>query len=568
MSDPAECAPEPAARTPAGLRDAQVREWIAADPDPGDRAELQVLLDAGDETELAGRFAGPLTFGTAGLRGPLRAGPNGMNVAVVRRTAAGLAAYLRATCADSPSVIIGYDARHRSARFAAESARVMAGAGLRVALLPGRLPTPVLAYAVRARGTDAGVMVTASHNPPQDNGYKVYLASGGGAQLVPPADAQIEAAIAAAPAADALPESGAYETLGPEVEAAYIDAIVGLSRTPERAIQVAYTPLHGVGGRTLLAAFAQAGFPQPAVVAKQAEPDPDFPTVAFPNPEESGATDLLLQLAANTGADIAIANDPDADRCAVATSGRLLTGDELGLLLADHVLSHGAAGRAVATTIVSSSALAALATARGAVCRTTLTGFKWLARAGGAELTFAYEEALGYAVGLDVVRDKDGISAALAVAELAAALKATGRTLRDRLDELAVEIGLYATRTLSVRLCDPKAGDPKVGDRVVELLGVASLAGRRVRRSQDLMHPTGGLPPTEGVRLELDGARIVVRPSGTEPKLKAYLEVVIPPSVIAADLTAARIHAAADLDALSAELQPLLGWPLLGLPTR
>ena len=539
----------------------QVREWIAGDPDPQAAAELQGLVDAGDEAALADRFAGPLTFGTAGLRGPMRAGPNGMNVAVVRRAAAGLGAYLRETGAGVPHVVIGYDARHRSRDFAVDSARVMAAAGLRVELLGSALPTPVLAYAVLARAADAGVMVTASHNPAVDNGYKVYL---GGAQLIPPQDALIEAAIAAAPPASQLKLSDGFETLGPEVRRDYLDAITSLSLVAERELRIAYTPLHGVGGAVMLDAFAQAGFDAPEVVGAQAAPDPDFPTVAFPNPEEPGATDLLLELAASSGADIAIANDPDADRCAVACGGRLLTGDELGLLLADHVLTRiSRQGRPlVATSIVSSSALHALAAARDAEATTTLTGFKWLARAGGPELVFAYEEALGYAVGLSVVRDKDGISAALAAAELAAALKISGRTLHDRLDELACEIGLFATSQLSVRHSDPRAGA-----RATEWLLACTppeLGGMRVHSAHDLSHPRDGLPPTEGVRLQLaggrfTGGRVVVRPSGTEPKLKAYLEVVTPAEIVARDVTAARRDAAEELARLGDDLLPLLG---------
>ncbi|HEX4016912.1 MAG TPA: phospho-sugar mutase [Frankiaceae bacterium] len=532
----------------------QVAEWIAGDPDAAARAELQGLLDAGDEAALADRFAGPLTFGTAGLRGPMRAGPNGMNVAVVRRAAAGLAAFLRQS-GPAPHVVIGYDARHHSHEFAADSARVMAAAGLRVELLGEALPTPVLAYAARARSADAGVMVTASHNRAQDNGYKVYLA---GAQIVPPQDALIEAAIASAPAASQVQLSDAYVTLGPEILRQYLDAVTSLSLVADRSVRIAYTPLHGVGGAVMRKAFAQAGFAVPDVVPQQAEPDPDFPTVTFPNPEEPGATDLLLALAARAGADIAIANDPDADRCSVATGGRLLTGDEVGLLLADHILTRRPRqGRPlVATTIVSSSALHALAAARDADATTTLTGFKWLARAGGPELVFAYEEALGYAVGLDVVRDKDGISAALAIAELAAALKRSGRTLRDRLDEIACEIGLFATKQLSVRHTDPRAGA-----RVVEWLLSSTppeLGGTRVHSAHDLSHPRDGLPPTEGVRLQLAGGRIVIRPSGTEPKLKAYLEVVTPAEIVSRDVAAARRGAADQLARLSGELLPLL----------
>ena len=351
-------------------------------------------------------------------------------------------------------------ARH----FALDSARVMAAAGLRVELLGEALPTPVLAYAVLARRRRCGRHGDGEPQPAADNGYKVYL---GPAQLVPPQDALIEAAIAGAPAASQLPLSEDFRRSVPRSGATTSNAITSLSLVPDRDVRIAYTPLHGVGGAVMRDAFAQAGFAAPEVVAAQARPDPDFPTVAFPNPEEPGATDLLLELAERTGADLAIANDPDADRCAVAAGGRLLTGDELGLLLADHVLTRRPrTGRPlVATTIVSSSALHALAAARDADATTTLTGFKWLARAGGSELVFAYEEALGYAVGLDFVRDKDGISAALAAAELAATLKRTGRTLHDRLDEIACEIGLFATSQVSVR-----HGDPRAGARAIEWL--------------------------------------------------------------------------------------------------
>jgi phosphomannomutase len=550
-----------------------VRAWIAADPDPASRGELEALLSAGNEPELRERFDTGLTFGTAGLRGPMRAGPNGMNVAVVRRAAAGLAAFLLATCDEIPTVVIGCDARHHSEEFARDSAKVMAGAGLRVSLLPPQVPTPVLAYAVRALGANAGVMVTASHNPAMDNGYKVYLGGpasepASGAQIVPPQDAEIEAAIEAAGPAAALPLADDFERLDREIVRSYIDSVVGLTRTAERTLRVAYTPLHGVGGSVLLDALEKAGFESPAIVEAQFDPDPDFPTVAFPNPEEPGATDLLLELSARVDADVAIANDPDADRCAVAVGGRLLTGDELGLLLADHVLTHQrpgeplGAGRLIATTIVSSSALAALAAARGVRSTQTLTGFKWLARAGGEELVFAYEEALGYAVGLGLVRDKDGISAALAVCELAAHLKARGLTLLDRLDELAMELGLFATAQVSVRLTDPDAATAAVRRLLTGALTTSgaptTLGGLRVTGVADLMATTGGLPPTEGVRLTLDGGRVVVRPSGTEPKIKAYLEVVTPPEIVAKDLPAARAAAAERLHQIAAELRPLL----------
>jgi phosphomannomutase len=545
----------------------RVRAWIADDPDPASRDELEALLSAGDEAELRDRFDVSLTFGTAGLRGPMRAGPNGMNVAVVRRAAAGLAAYLLATREGIPTVVIGCDARRLSVQFAIDSAQVMAAAGVRVSLLPLRQPTPLLAYSVRAMSADAGVMVTASHNPANDNGYKVYL--GGppedpatGAQIVPPQDALIEAAIEAAGPAAALPLSDDFEHLGMDAVRAYILSVVGLSITAERVLRVAYTPLHGVGGSVLLEVLSRAGFGPPVIVEQQFDPDPDFPTVAFPNPEEPGATDLLLELSARREADIAIANDPDADRCAVAVGGRLLTGDELGLLLADHVLTHQPPGsplgdRLIATTIVSSSALAALATARGVRATQTLTGFKWLARAGGDELVFAYEEALGYAVGLNLVRDKDGISAALAVCELAAYLKPRGLTLLDRLDELALELGLFATAQVSVRLTDPDAATAAVKRLLTH--APRALGGLRITGVTDLMDPAYDLPATEGVRLQLDGGRIVVRPSGTEPKIKAYLEVVTPTDVVAVDLPAARAAAAERLAMISADLRPLLG---------
>jgi phosphomannomutase len=545
----------------------RVRAWIADDPDPASRDELTDLLQAGDEAELRERFETSLTFGTAGLRGPMRAGPNGMNVAVVRRAAAGLAAYLLDTCDHVPTVVIGCDARHLSAQFAVDSAQVMAAAGIRVSLLPLREPTPVLAYAVRELGTDAGVMVTASHNPANDNGYKVYLGGpksepASGAQIVPPTDSQIEAAIEAAGPAAELPLSDDFEHLGPDVVRAYIRDVVALSLTAERVLRVAYTPMHGVGGTLLLDVLSKSGFGPPAVVEAQFEPDPDFPTVAFPNPEEPGATDLLLELCERIDADIAIANDPDADRCAVLVAGRQLTGDELGLLLADHILNQlptgvpAAAQRVVANSIVSSSSLAALAAARGVHSAQTITGFKWLARVGGDELVFAYEEALGYGVGLQLVRDKDGISAALAVCEMAAYLKPRGLTLLDRLDELAFELGLFATAQVSVRLPDPQVAHAAVN----RLLASAprSLGGLRVTGVTDLMEPAHGLPPTEGVRLQLDGGRIVVRPSGTEPKIKAYLEVVTPPDVVAEDLPAARAAAAERLKLITAELRPLL----------
>ncbi|HST65494.1 MAG TPA: phospho-sugar mutase, partial [Mycobacteriales bacterium] len=487
---------------------------------------------------VADRFAGRLAFGTAGLRGPLRAGPNGMNRAVVRRTAAGLAAWLTRSGATGP-VVIGFDARHGSADFAADSAAVLAGAGLDARLLPAPLPTPVLAHAVRLLGAAAGVMVTASHNPPQDNGYKVYAADG--AQIVPPADREIEAAITAVGPLSTVPMSYGYKVLGHEVLESYLDSVAAVPRTAHRRIRTVHTALHGVGAAVLHDAFARAGFEPPVPVTEQAEPDPDFPTVPFPNPEEPGALDLALALAERTGADLLLASDPDADRCAVAipddTGWRALSGDELGVLLADHLIRTGRTGT-YATTIVSSSLLGALCRARGVPYAETLTGFKWIVRAGD-DLTFGYEEALGYCVMPDVVKDKDGISAALLAADLAAALKAEGRTLQDRLDELAAEFGTHATAQVSVRVADLS----RIADTMAALRAdpPGTLLGRAAT-AEDL------LPATDGLRWRADGVRVVVRPSGTEPKLKAYLEVV----------TDSRESAAAALDRLRAELEPRL----------
>ncbi len=531
------------------LREAAER-WLAEDPDPATRDELRDLLAAGDEAAVADRFAGRLTFGTAGLRGPLRAGPNGMNRAVVRRTAAGLAAWLTGTGADGP-VVIGYDARHGSADFAADSAAVLAGAGLDARLLPAPLPTPVLAHAVRLLGAAAGVMVTASHNPPQDNGYKVYAADG--AQIVPPADADIEAAAAAVGPLSTIPMSHEYAVLGQDVLESYVDAVAAVPVTEHRRIRTVHTALHGVGSAVLHDAFARAGFEPPVPVAEQAEPDPDFPTVPFPNPEEPGALDLALALAERTGADLLLASDPDADRCAVAipddTGWRTLSGDELGILLADHLIRAGRTGT-YATTIVSSSLLGALCAARGVPFGETLTGFKWIVRAAelahrrddqetAGDLAFGYEEALGYCVLPDVVRDKDGISAALLAADLAAALKAEGRTLQDRLDELAAEFGVHATAQVSVRVADLS----RIADTMAALRAdpPATLLDRPAT-AEDLR------PDADVLRLRADGVRVVVRPSGTEPKLKAYLEVV----------TGDRKTAATELDRLRAELEPRL----------
>ncbi|RNI06065.1 phospho-sugar mutase [Micromonospora aurantiaca] len=546
------------------LDDLRVRaeRWLADDPDPDDRVELRTVLDGlpGTAADLADRFAGPLTFGTAGLRGPLRAGPNGMNLAVVTQAAAGLVGWLAAQGGEGP-LVIGYDARRGSRAFAERTAQVATGAGRPALLLPRPLPTPVLAFAVRQLGAVAGVMVTASHNPPQDNGYKVYLGGqlggelGAGAQIVPPADAGIEAAIRAVGPLAAVPLGPAGQVLGDDMVTAYVEqAAAVVDPAGPRDLKVAYTPLHGVGGVVLTAAFARAGFGVPGVVPEQAEPDPAFPTVSFPNPEEPGAVDLLVALADRTGADLAVANDPDADRCAVAVrdagSWRMLRGDEVGALLADHLMRRGVTGL-YATTIVSSALLRAMAAARGLPYDETLTGFKWIVRAGGGRepLVYGYEEALGYCVAPGHVRDKDGITAALTVAELAAGLKAEGRTLLDRLDELAAEFGVHHTEQLSVRVEDLRV----IADSMARIRAATptTLLGQPVTEASDL------LPDADVVILRTGAARVVIRPSGTEPKLKAYLEVVEP--VTGGDVPAARQRARAAVTELRNEIADALG---------
>lgn len=538
---------------------ARARTWLAEDPDADTRDELAKLIDAGDVTELAERFRGTLQFGTAGLRGELGAGPMRMNRAVVIRAAAGLAAYLKANghTDGTGTVVIGYDARHKSADFARDTAAVMVGAGLKAAVLPRPLPTPVLAFAIRHLGAIAGVEVTASHNPPRDNGYKVYL--GDGSQIVPPADAEIAAEIEAIGSLHDVPRpTEGWETLDDSVLDAYLartDAV--LAPGSPRTARTVYTAMHGVGKDVLLAAFARAGFPEPVLVAEQAEPDPDFPTVAFPNPEEPGAMDLAFAQARATDPDLVIANDPDADRCAVAVKAdgdwRMLRGDEVGSLLAAHLVRRGAQGT-FAESIVSSSLLGRIAEKAGLPYEETLTGFKWIARVEG--LRYGYEEALGYCVDPDGVRDKDGITAALLITELASELKAEGRDLLDLLDDLAVEHGLHATYQLSVRVEDLTV----IADAMRRLREQppTALAGLAVTKAEDLTEGTDKLPPTDGLRYTLDGARVIVRPSGTEPKLKCYLEVVVPVAAHA-DLPAARAQAAETLATIKRDLSAAAG---------
>lgn len=568
---------------------ASARTWLAEDPDPETRGELETLLAGHDRgeaeatAELSDRFAGTLRFGTAGLRGALGAGPNRMNRAVVMRTAAGLAAYLKRTHSGHPPeapVVIGYDARHRSAEFARDTAAVLVGAGLRAMVLPTPLPTPVLAFAVRHLEASAGVQVTASHNPAQDNGYKVYL--GNGLQVVPPIDTEIATEVdRVGPLTDLPRPDQGWDVLDAEGPGSVVEAY--LARTEQvldphtsRDLSVVYTPMHGVGAAVLNAAFTRNGFPEPTVVPEQAEPDPDFPTLPFPNPEERGSMDLAFQCAERTGPDLVLANDPDADRCAVAApdpdtpSGwRMLRGDDVGALLATRLVHEHAHGT-FATTMVSSELLSRITAQAGLPYDETLTGFKWLSRV--PRLRFGYEEALGYCVDPQAVLDKDGITAALLVAELAAQLKASGRTLWDLLDDLTVEYGVHATDQLSVRVQDLSLINQAMGR--LRQSPPTTLAGLPVLRVEDLADGTANLPPSEGLRYTVTGTggsgtgggatsrvrnvRVVIRPSGTEPKLKCYLEAVVPVGH-ANELSSARELAAHVLSTTKQELAAAAG---------
>lgn len=570
----------------------EAREWAAQDPDPATSAsllELVRLVEDGDPAarqELEDSFRGTLQFGTAGLRAALGPGPNRMNRVVVRRAASGLAAFLadavgQASPGTRPRAVVGYDARYNSDVFAAETAAIFTAAGIDTFLMPAALPTPLLAYAVRALECDGGVMVTASHNPPQDNGYKVYLGrhavpeSGNGAQIVAPYDAVIAARISEAGPLDAIPlASEGWTVLDGSIAGDYQRATAGLAdqeHFPARDLRVVLTPMHGVGGETALAVLNAAGFTDVTLVAEQAEPDPDFPTVSFPNPEEPGALDLALEAAAQLDADIVIANDPDADRAAVAAkdpdSGawRMLRGDEVGALLGAHVAARLAAGTTdgevqggsgvFANSIVSSRLLARIAAAAGYAHEETLTGFKWISRVPG--LVYGYEEALGYCVAPDLVKDKDGISAAVLIAELAAAAKSDGKTIFDTLDELYLKHGLHASDQLSIRVADLGLLDAMMNR--LRVSPPESFGSSAVEVFTDLAEGTDHLPPTDGLLyVTRDLTRVIIRPSGTEPKLKCYLEV-IHHAASAAELPAARQAARASLDEVLRDVSEALG---------
>ena len=509
---------------------AEVKAWIDDDPDPVTASRLQKLLDSDDEATLHTYFNGFLQFGTAGLRGPNGPGPSSMNRAVVGRTAAGIAAYMKAR--GMTRVVIGRDARHGSADYAIESAEIFSGAGMEVFMLPRPLPTPVLAYATTALRADVGVMVTASHNPPQDNGYKVYIgpvADGiayASSQIINPTDGFIADEIKKITSLKSQPRGNSWTVLDETLINEYVQRTAALGRKPG-SLKIVYTAMHGVGTETLAHVFKQAGFPDLILVSEQADPDPDFPTVAFPNPEEPGAIDLALATARAHNADLVIANDPDADRCAAAIKDRsgqwrMLRGDELGVIFGEWIARtspHGTFGN----SIVSSSILRKISAHYGIDFKEVLTGFKWLAKI--EDLAFGYEEAIGYAVDSETVNDKDGISAAIFLAQIATDLAAVGKDLNDLLDEVWARHGFHATEQISIRVADMGA--------ITGLLASLrsnpprKIAGRTVESIDDLAKPSDGLPPTDGLRLWLSGGvRVIIRPSGTEAKLKCYIEVI------------------------------------------
>jgi phosphomannomutase len=505
----------------------EVLDWIANDPDSETASLLTEWLDENNEAELRKSFNGFLEFGTAGLRGPVRPGPSGMNRAVVGRTAAGIAAFLISR--GLSKVIIGRDARHGSAEFMQESAEILSGAGLDVYLLPRELPTPVLAFTVNELKMDCGIMVTASHNPAIDNGYKVYL--GGnldgveyrGSQIIAPIDNEISKLISRV--ALPSPRGSKWKTVGEEVINSYVSSCIGgsVEATPQKIV---YTAMHGVGTRTLISVFQAANFSRPILVEKQSKPDPDFLTVLFPNPEEPGAMDLAIEMAKSENADLVIANDPDADRCAVAakdSSGnwRTLRGDEFGIILGHYISkTESVASKTFATTIVSSSALAKIAKNCGANFQETLTGFKYLSKI--KNLVFGYEEAIGYCVNPSNVNDKDGISAALKIAQINSELISRGSSLFGYLGEIWSEIGYHRTEQLSIRF-----EEIYEISRIIRAL-IANppkqIAGLDVTSFEDLSKSSA---PTVGLRIKCgESARIIIRPSGTEPKLKTYIEVI------------------------------------------
>lgn len=539
--------------------------WRDADFDPDTKAQLAELISSSESSNsdvsrpaieaIESAFAGTLQFGTAGLRGQLGPGPARMNRVVVTRAAAGFARWLQGEGTTSGKVIVGYDARYKSADFALDTAQIFAGAGFDVLLTDEPTPTPLIAFGIQHYGCVAGIVVTASHNPPQDNGYKVYL--GDGSQIVPPVDGQIAARIAEVATEDlaALPRSDERTIIGDDLRDAYVarlQQLVGADAPTD--VSWVHTSMHGVGARVVRQAARTLGFPKPVEVSEQSAPDPDFPTVSFPNPEEPGAIDLALSLARHTEADVVVANDPDADRCAVAArmdgDWRMLTGDELGALLGDDAIRRGVPG-VLANSVVSSTLLRDMARDAGREHQTTLTGFKWIGRV--PNLGFGYEEAIGYCCDPQAVPDKDGISAAMTVLRITAELKAEGKTIQNRLDEIARYYGVYATSQLAVRVAD---------------LSIITQAMARLRGNPpsmlldepvtvaDLLPGSPELPPTDAIELTGPRVHVVARPSGTEPKLKCYLEVRMDPSE---DVSRSREAAADLLRQLRQEMAAALG---------
>ena len=509
---------------------AEVREWIEDDPDSKTAAQLSALLEADDELTLRKYFAGFLEFGTAGLRGPIGPGPSCMNQAVVGRTAAGLVKFMKER--SLTSVVIGRDARHGSDIFERISAEILSGAGFTVSVLPRPLPTPVLAFAVNELHADVGIMVTASHNPGSDNGYKVYL--GGvvdgvtyrGSQIITPADKQISAHIKSIESLKSIPRSKNWHTLDENIVEKYVERTKVLAPRPGD-LKIVYTAMHGVGTKTLQRVFHRAGFASLILVESQAQPDPDFPTLVFPNPEEAGALDHALETARTFDADLVIANDPDADRCSVAIkdrdlSWRALRGDEIGAILGE-VMARSAKSGTLANSIVSSSVLSKIAAHHKLNFEETLTGFKYIAKI--PHLIFGYEEAIGFCVDSQTVNDKDGISAALLMAQIATDLSVEGKTLLDLLDEIWKTYGFHATEQISIRVNDLST----ISNLMKKLRNnpLTDIAGFKLLTMDDLAKPTNSLPPTDGIRFTLEqNIRIIIRPSGTEPKIKCYIEVV------------------------------------------
>ena len=518
----------------------EVSAWIADDPDPVTAAQLKALIESSDEITLRKFFSGFLQFGTAGLRGPIGPGPSCMNQAVVGRTAAGIVQYMKAR--SLTSVVIGRDARHGSDVFEELSAQIFAGAGFTVSVLPRPLPTPVLAFAVNEIGADVGIMVTASHNPGSDNGYKVYL--GGtvdgvnyrGSQIISPADKEISAEIEKIKSLKTIARAQTWEILSEDIVEKYVDQTKVLAPRPGD-LKIVYTAMHGVGTKTLQRVFHRAGFPSLILVAAQAQPDPDFPTLAFPNPEEVGALDLAFETATTFDADLIIANDPDADRCSIAikdrnSTWRALRGDEIGALLGESIARNIKSGT-LANSIVSSSILSKIAARHGLDFQETLTGFKYIAKI--PHLAFGYEEAIGFCVDAMTVNDKDGISAALSIAQIATDLHSQGKSLLDFLDEIWDIYGFHATEQISIRVTD--ISSIAVIMSKLRANPLSEISGFKVLSSDDLSNPRNTLPPTDGLRFMLENnIRIIIRPSGTEPKIKCYVEIVNSDKLIAQSL--------------------------------